>query len=391
MQKEILVSVAGLTPQVITETLYYLTQIKAPPIKISEIYVITTEPGKQKVLKTLLDPEAGKFYKFCEEYEIAPEMIVFNEKTVIVVKDKFGKPIEDIRTSEDNAALANTIINFVQEKTCDPHTILHCSIAGGRKTMSIFLAYALQLFGRPYDTLSHVLVSEGFESHPDFFYIPKEDKNLEIKDSFGNVVEVLNTGDACIELAEVPFIRMREKLTQIFGKNNFNYDQMVHFIQREIDTSLSLPVLILDIEKRFIYIEQESTRFPPLELAIYLYFVRQRLLHSGEQSQIYFQSLEDIFEENNLSILKEDYSNIYRGRPPDTSEKRFPYFRDKFTPDLLRQHISKINSKIESILKNTSLYPLSSYYRITSNRIYGATTYGILLDAEKIEIRGRSK
>ena len=61
--------------------------------------------------------------------------------------------------------------------------------------MGIYLAYALQLFGRPQDVLSHVLVSEDFESHPDFFYKPRIGKTLEVKDGSGNVVKKLNTDD----------------------------------------------------------------------------------------------------------------------------------------------------------------------------------------------------
>ena len=43
--REILVAVAGLTPQVITETLYYLTQVRDPPVAIAEIHVLPTQPG----------------------------------------------------------------------------------------------------------------------------------------------------------------------------------------------------------------------------------------------------------------------------------------------------------------------------------------------------------
>ena len=54
---EILVAVAGITPQVITETLYYLTQECDPPVALTEIYVLTTQPGRQRVLTELSHPE----------------------------------------------------------------------------------------------------------------------------------------------------------------------------------------------------------------------------------------------------------------------------------------------------------------------------------------------
>ena len=43
--REILVAVASLTPQVITETLYYLTQVRDPPVAIAEIHILTHSPA----------------------------------------------------------------------------------------------------------------------------------------------------------------------------------------------------------------------------------------------------------------------------------------------------------------------------------------------------------
>ena len=47
--REILVAVAGLTPQLITETFYYLTQVRDPPVAIDEINVLTTQPGGRRI------------------------------------------------------------------------------------------------------------------------------------------------------------------------------------------------------------------------------------------------------------------------------------------------------------------------------------------------------
>ena len=70
--REILVAVAGLTPQVITETLYYLTQVRDPPVTIAEIHVLTTQPGRQRILADLLITDHGRFYTFCAEYDLIP-------------------------------------------------------------------------------------------------------------------------------------------------------------------------------------------------------------------------------------------------------------------------------------------------------------------------------
>jgi CRISPR-associated protein (TIGR02584 family) len=76
---------------------------------------------------------------------------------VIIGPDE--NPLEDIVTEADNVAVADFITEKVRAVTADPEASLHVSIAGGRKTMGFYLGYALSLFGRPQDRLSHVLVS----------------------------------------------------------------------------------------------------------------------------------------------------------------------------------------------------------------------------------------
>lgn len=142
--REILVAVSGLTPQVITETLYYLTQVCVPPVAISEIYVLTTQPGKQRILADLLTPHAGHFYTFCAEYGLSAADIAFDAEHVHVLSDASGIPIEDIRTAQDGTAVADQILAFVHRLTDDPGTRLYCSLAGGRKTQSVLLGFALR-------------------------------------------------------------------------------------------------------------------------------------------------------------------------------------------------------------------------------------------------------
>jgi CRISPR-associated protein (TIGR02584 family) len=53
MKRNILLCVAGMTPQIITETLFALTQTQKA--KIDEVQVITTLDGRDEVTETLLD------------------------------------------------------------------------------------------------------------------------------------------------------------------------------------------------------------------------------------------------------------------------------------------------------------------------------------------------
>ena len=100
-EREILIAVTGLTPQIITETLYYLTQCKKPPVNISEVYVLTTREGRKRIENLLLSKGSGKFFQFLKEYGLEGK-VLFSSTNIIVIKDNAGKELKDIITEEDN-------------------------------------------------------------------------------------------------------------------------------------------------------------------------------------------------------------------------------------------------------------------------------------------------
>ena len=166
--RRILLCVAGLSPQIVTETLYALTVIGEPRFVPTEIHLLTTAEGAERARLTLLSEEPGWFHRLRRDYGL-PE-IRFTLDTLHLLRAADGRPLNDIREVADNEALADAITAKVRELTTDPDSAVHASIAGGRKTMGFYLGYALSLFGRPQDRLSHVLVSSPFESNPNFFY-----------------------------------------------------------------------------------------------------------------------------------------------------------------------------------------------------------------------------
>lgn len=166
--RRLLLAVTGLSPQVVTETLYALACNRQPPFVPTEIHLITTAEGRQRAELALLSEDPGWFHRLCKDYALPP--IAFDASNIHTVEDDRGRPLDDIRSPEDNERLADRVTDLVRQLTADEQAALHVSIAGGRKTMGFYLGYALSLFGRPQDRLSHVLVSEPFESSWEFFY-----------------------------------------------------------------------------------------------------------------------------------------------------------------------------------------------------------------------------
>jgi len=166
-QRRILLCVTGLSPQIVTETIYALAVARATPFIPTEVHLLTTSDGARLARAALLHPDGGHFHALLNDQpQIGHPR--FDEECIHIISDHQEK-LADIRTPAENAAAADTITALVAQLTEDTDTALHVSIAGGRKTMGFYLGYAFSLFARPQDNLSHVLVSSPFEGHPDFF------------------------------------------------------------------------------------------------------------------------------------------------------------------------------------------------------------------------------
>lgn len=220
-KRKILVAVTGMSPQIVTETVYALhAQQNWQP---DEIHVLTTQIGYDNITKALLG-ENGFFGRLCQEYELPA--IQFDEQNIHVICDAEGKKLADIRTPEENNLAADMIVNFIRKLCADENTELHVSIAGGRKSMGFYIGYALSLFGRPQDKLSHVLVEEAFEQNREFFYPPKTKTTLNT-DRYG----MKDAAQAQVMLAEIPFVRMSYGMPNLYA-DNMSFSETVDAVQR---------------------------------------------------------------------------------------------------------------------------------------------------------------
>lgn len=270
--RRILLSTAGGTAQVITETLYAINKDGLPwP---DEIRVITTTTGADKVQKGLLDD--GHLDRLCEE--LRRNRPAFDIAKILIIPDANGQPVDDARSLADHEALGDFIMTQVRDITADKQTILHASLAGGRKTMTFYLGYAMSLFGRSQDTLSHVLVSERFENLPDFWYPSPLQGDLKKTTKAGEILEVLKSADAQVTLAQIPFMRLHQDLPKAMREVGKTI-KLTDLIQRmNMGNSPDSIRLRIDLPKGQLVIwsaevgEKSQVRVSPnkLELAFYV-------------------------------------------------------------------------------------------------------------------------
>jgi CRISPR-associated protein (TIGR02584 family) len=382
MQRNVLLCLAGLTPQIITETLYALTHQCGE--RVDEIRVITTLAGRDRVMRELLDKQNGKFFKFCHEYDIDPYSINFNEENIRLLPSADKKSLKDIRSKEDNESAANEICDIVRKLTDDPNTRIHASAAGGRKTMSIYLTAAMQLFGRNYDRLSHVLVSEDFETHPDFYYIPRVP--CELRDRNGNP---LNTANARIHLADIPFIRLRRIISGWLPEGTYSYSDLVARAQDELNLYESLHDLRINLRHRTVTVASHSVKLPEREFFIYTLFACMRKDNRGADKDG-FVSLEQIGRDDIDKVFR--MITAARGLERSLDDHIFiagfgflDTLLEQLNSDLLalQETFSQVKSKIKRKLDKATL---KDRYAISTDGPYGASRYGLQVVPERIII-----
>ena len=384
--KRILLSVTGMSPAVVTETLYALVTEKG--FIPTEIQVITTEQGKNKLLEALLGIEGGRkerkgaLQEFIEDYgeKYGFSSIHFDESCIHIITDECGQNLPDIRTPEENEHAANSIVQLVGNLCQDEEMQLHVSIAGGRKTMGFFMGYALSLYGREQDSLSHVLVDSQYESLASFYY-PKPYPHL-INKNDGTQIDAK---DGKVMLAEIPWVRLGLGLPESLAEQKVSYSQSVKNAQKLLTTPkitfLSRPKTFSNLDAREILFGDDiKIRFAPREYAYFvvlLIFKRNGIAFDMNNQKSYnlileyFAKIMSELKNSSVNELLEEYqSNTVRfpnlirdakGFFSDKIEKAFsgksryiPYSRDsKHYLDIDLENIDM--SLIDNELKNLNL------------------------------------
>lgn len=377
--REILVLVLGSTPQIITETIQALA-CQQPPIIPDRICIITTAHGKHLVQKKLV--QDGILSALCREYEIQNLEIIDDD--FLVLRDPQGREIKDLWTVEENELAADQIAAFMRELAAEPATRLHCSLSGGRKTMSYFMGLTFQLIARQWDRLYHVMVSPDFEKNPDFFYKPRINTTITARFRDGSS-KTLQTEDAHVHLIELPLIYLRDKLSLGVG----GVREMVAEGQRTINSSsVQLPVAV-NLFERTLYIGTTLIELPPTQLTIYTAFLRLKTGPCKLNTRNYckectscFVPLVEMIEQPFIEAMADDYQQIYGG-DVIKREELLDKWSSTLDSDSLRQQISKINRSIKDELKDETLY---MFYLISCNRKYAGSRYGIPVEKRMVKI-----
>ncbi|WP_372829653.1 CRISPR-associated ring nuclease Csm6 [Psychrobacter maritimus] len=303
MSRNILFLVTGMTPQIITETIWALAcdENSSETWLPDEVHVLSTQDGLNQIRKRLF--EDGVFEQFKRDYPIL-EQVDFDPTTHLhVITDQNGKPLMDLKTPEDNERSADIICEKIKDFTSMDDTSVHVSIAGGRKTMGFYAGYALSLYGRAQDSLSHVLVQAEFEKAVNFFYPTPEERLVSDRDA----KVVGDARDAQVWLAKIPFVRMRNSLSDKSRVTKLPFSTVVANINRAMDEIN----LTLNLKNRSISINDVTINDLPTRAFAYFacFIIDAQIEGTGWVRPIKDQKMPESF----LKIMAE----IYEGSSSD--------------------------------------------------------------------------
>lgn len=278
----VLLAVTGMSPAILTETLWALAH-EPEPVLPSRIVVVTTLEGRRRLEDTLFQPApalghlspwdalraALTHLGFDLSHRLRFGTTPDDLRVITAVDAPTGRTRElaDIRSPEDNEAAADFLLDQVRAVVENPDTHLVVSIAGGRKTMGALLYACLTLAGRETDRLTHVLVNEPFESLPGFLFPGQPGGPLADREG-----RTHDPADARIELADVPFVPLRNLFPRQLGRKVGTFSRLVDSCREQVRHAVGENLrLTLETTRPEIDVDGHRLKLAPREHLVLLF------------------------------------------------------------------------------------------------------------------------
>jgi len=391
MCKNILVASIGMSPAVITETLWALMNPHKQrdevlrghaPFVPELVHVVTTARGRQRIAASGLQARIRELYSAHGHPE--PRLIID------VPKDQKGEEIEDINTEAENIAFADLITAIIRQYTQDPESAVHVSLAGGRKTMTSFTHAAITYFGRPQDRLSHVLVEPPvLETTLDFWWPGQPEEKVLSRDGHPYSTR---EGDAHVELVETPFVRLRHLLDTDNLPTPLSHRQVLAELQKAVDAQ----TVVLRFADRTLQVGPYAIVLDHREFALYATLATARKMRwrgVGRQDIYYGWMNMDMLTDPDGEAMRtflEYYAEVYRTDAQavrDFEKLVEDSRRDADAFKELRDGLSINKSKInEAISKVITDHQVRQSVKIHNKKKGNTWRFGLLLHPHQIEL-----
>jgi CRISPR-associated protein (TIGR02584 family) len=398
--RNVLVAVLGITPQILTEAIYYYDRIAQPAVGFSEIQVFTTTLGRRLAYEKLLGRNGdGAYFALLKHLKIRSTAIDFNEDHVHVLKGADGRELDDVRTREDSLSIADQLCAAIQQLQQNPDNTIFATMAGGRKTMGLYMAMAMQLLARPGDRLFHVLPDPRIEAAPNIeFFFPS--KPIKVGG------QLLKPEQIRIECDEVPLIYWPRQERQT---PTVKFSELQQQRQRELSLLYSPPSVRLDLRRRTLLVGDAPARLTKLEFFYYCFFAQRTKLLGAQRAALSLAEIGESWENLRHSYPARSDRPVlppggtgegaaiadlerlfYQVLPP--SEGREVGFAQRMDTDFRKDEretvvpLSSMLSRLSGKLCRLLGAGLGKEYSIRHSGTRGDGKYGIWLSPERITI-----
>ncbi len=353
----VFLAVTGMSPAVITETLWALAHPPADtgeaPLLPHRIVVLTTTAGRREVEAQLFTPrpsfggvavwDAFRASLAAEGFDLSGRLrfgTTPDDIRVFTTSDRSsGRTVEldDMRTPADNEAAASFILEQVRGFVEDPDKVVIASLAGGRKTMSALLYACFSLIGRDTDRLTHVLVSEPFDQLREFNFPAQPGGSLKHRDGTDH-----DPAAARIEIADVPFVPLRYLFPRELGRPAGGFMRLVESCRAGVRARVAEGLkLTVERSRPEIEINGSRLRLAPREHLVLLFMAERA--KNGEPAFA--------LQKDSLDALGEFRTELARGAPRDdwSDWRRADSLKSAIEEQDLRRALSSLREKIQSL------------------------------------------
>lgn len=282
----VLLAVVGMSPAVLSETVWALAH-EAEPVLPDRVIAVTTVAGRQRIADGLLTPldslggvsawQALRAALEAEGFDLTGKLrfgATGDDIRVITAADPATgetSELNDLRDAAENEAAADFLLEQVRGIVANPDTSLVASMAGGRKTMGALLYACLTLLGRETDRLTHVLVNEPYETLPGFFF-PAQPGN-KIKNRVGDPFE---PAAARIQLADVPFVPLRNLFERDLNQPAGSFRRLIELCSTKVRETVGDRIQIeLDPATPVVRANGAKLKLSAREYLVFLFFARR--------------------------------------------------------------------------------------------------------------------
>ncbi|OGV78653.1 MAG: CRISPR-associated protein [Lentisphaerae bacterium RIFOXYB12_FULL_65_16] len=342
--KTILVALSGLSPAVITETVWALAR-EVPPILPSRVVALTTVAGRDGLRTQLL--HSGTWQRLRDVLRAPAGTLLFGDSgdaiRVFPAPDR-ATELNDIVTDRDNDAVADFILDNLRQFTEDADTRLVLSVAGGRKTMTALGALCMALLGREQDRLVHVVVNPPFDRpdlEPRFVFPDPAIRSYRLPDGQRHKPTA-----ARIRLCDIPFVRVRNLFAHEYLRLPGAFSATVALANRRLGENLPAPRLLLRPTDKTCRLNDKPVALSPAEFVLCWLLAARRIANQPpfRGQEVLMQA----FAEFANNVAAEQMPEIVHHRGPDGA---FPGKNDK---DDFRKLVSSLRAKFRHAAGNAA-------------------------------------